>query len=139
MTDRPSTAVPVTSAAYDPRNPDALGYDPASPDLEAVAAAAGGDPDLTLALAARLRRETARFRAWRDEYRRHGAGGVGFSGGSVGPFVPAAPGALLEDARAAAHAAAGRRERGAEFWRFTREMLTAPVFPGAPSASLEEV
>lgn len=136
---RPSTAVPVTCPAYDPRNPDALGYDRNSPGFAVAARQAAGNTELDTAFAARLKRETARFRAWCDEYRRHGAGGVSFSGASVGPFRPALPADLLAEAREAVRAAEARRERRAEFWRFTREMFAAPVSPGAPSASVKEV
>lgn len=127
-------SVPVASPHLDPRNPDALGYDADAPCL----AAARRDADLAEALDSRLRRETARFRGWAEVYRRHGAGGVAFSGASAGAWTPVPPEGLVEEARLELRAERRRRERRAEFWRFTREMLDAPVFPGAASASLEE-
>lgn len=133
-----STAVPITSASYDPRNPNALGYDADSPAFAEASRQAGGDPALATAFDATLRRETARFRAWTAEYRRQGSGGVGFSGASLGPFVPALPAALLAEARESVAAGQARRERRAAFWSFTREMLSPPALEGGPSASLKE-
>lgn len=61
---------------------------------------AASDTELALAFRGQLRRETARFRAWAEAWRRRGGGGCGWSGPTNG-FVSVAPGDLLARARAA--------------------------------------
>lgn len=133
-TSRP-TAVPVTPDPFDPGHPAARGYDPSTPAFRAALTASRASPELELAFQGRLGGETARFRAWAEDYRRRGAGGCGWSGPPT-PFDPVAPAVLLERAKAIAERR--RRWRKSPAGRLALALAHAEADADALHAALEE-
>lgn len=140
-----TTAVPITSDnanrdavahdPFDPGDPFARGYDPSTAAFRAALAASRADPDLELAFQGRLGGETARFRAWAEDYRRRGAGGCCWSGPPAN-FTPVAPEVLLE--RATAIATRRRRWRESPRGRLALALAQAEADADAFQTALDE-
>lgn len=128
-------AVPLTSNPFDPDDPTARGYDASAPAFQVALEASRADPDLELAFQGRLGGETARFRAWAEDYRRRGAGGRGWSGPPTG-FTPVPAAVLLE--RAAALVERRRRWRETPHGRLTLALAQAEEDAEALQAALDE-